>query len=398
MSRLRILHAAKYYTPVSGGMETVIADLCTGTARDWDVRVVAAHDAPETVHERIDDVSVTRAARRGVMASVPLCPSYPRHLWGAASDCVVLHEPNPIAGASLFLRTPSQRLIVWHHSDLLRPAWAPYTYGVVQRALYRRADCVIVSSPNLAASSPLVRHARRVAVVPFGIDLDRFDGAPDQERAAAFRRAFSPAGHDAASSGKGPVILFVGRLVYYKGLAVLIDAMRQCEGTLLLAGDGPLEADLRQRVAERGLQERVRFLGRISDDDLPACYRAADLFVLPSTEFTETFGVVQVEAMAAGLPVISTRLATGVPWVNQHEQSGLTVPPGDVDALAAAIRRLSTDRAERERLGRGAVARARALFGKARMIALFKDVVTQVVGQTTPAEGALGDAALSRSH
>ncbi|MBM3771583.1 MAG: hypothetical protein FJW27_09950 [Acidimicrobiia bacterium] len=76
----------------------------------------------------------------------------------------------------------------------------------------------------------------------------------------------------------------------------------------------------------------------------------------------------------------------------------LTVPPGDADALAAAIGRLTTDRAERERLGRGAVARARALFGKARMIALFKDVVTQVVGQVASAEGALADAALSQSR
>lgn len=397
MSRLRVLHAAKYYPPVPGGMETVIADLCTGTARDWDVRVVAAHDAGETVHEVVDHVSVTRVARRGVLASVPMCPSYPRHVWAATADCVVLHEPNPIAGASVFLRTSAPRLIIWHHSDLLRPAWAPYTYGVVQRALYRRADCVIVSSPNLAASSSLVRLARRVAVVPFGIDLDRFDNPRDLERAAAFRRAFTPSAPNAAGAS-GPVVLFVGRLVYYKGLTVLIDAMRQCEGTLLLAGDGPLEADLRQRVAERGLQERVRFLGRVSDEDLPACYRAADLFVLPSTEFTETFGVVQVEAMAAGLPVISTRLSTGVPWVNQHEESGLTVPPHDVDALASAIRRLGQSRADRERLGRGAVARARAMFGKARMISLFKDVVTQLVGQATPSEEALADAALPQSN
>lgn len=395
---MRIVHAAKYYPPVPGGMETVIADLCTGTAQDWDVRVVAAHDAGETVRERIGEVSVVRAARRSVVASVPICPSYPRYLWSEASDCAVLHEPNPIAGVSVFLRSPAPRLIIWHHSDLLRPAWAPHTYGLVQRALYRRADCVIVSSPNLAASSPLVRQARRVAVVPFGIDLDRFDDVANGERAAAFRQAFTSDGQRTAAGVTGPVILFVGRLVYYKGLAILIDAMRECEGTLLVAGDGPLESDLRQRVAERGLQDRVRFLGRVSDDDLPACYRAADMFVLPSTEFTETFGVVQVEAMAAGLPVISTRLSTGVPWVNQHEESGLTVPPGDVDALASAIRRLSADAGERERLSRGAVARARALFGKARMVALFKDVVTQVVGQPTPAESGLADATLPQSQ
>lgn len=382
MSRLRIVHAAKYYPPVPGGMETVIGDLCRGTAQEWDVRAIAAHDRPETVHERLEDVTVTRVARQGVAASVPLCPSYPWHLWRAAADCVVLHEPNPIAGASLFLRTPARRLIIWHHSDLLRPAWAPPTYGrIVQRALYRRADCVIVSSPNLAAASPLVQQARRVAVVPFGIELARFQSVTGEveQRAAALR-----------ASTRGPVVLFVGRFVYYKGLEVLIDAMRQCDGTLLLAGDGPLEPALRARVAAHGMEARVRFLGRVPDADLPACYRAADLFVLPSIAHTETFGVVQIEAMASGLPVISTRLPTGVPWVNQDGISGLTVEPQEVHGLAAAIRRLATDDEERTRLARGAVARAQAHFSRARMLALFRDVVERVVHEPAPVAALAG--------
>lgn len=374
MNRLRVVHAAKYYPPVPGGMETVIADLCRGTSRDWDVSVVAAHDVGETVFERSHDVTVTRTARRGVLASVPLCPAYPWHLWRTRADCVVLHEPNPIAGASVFLRQPAARLIIWHHSDLLRPAWAPYTYGAIQRALYRRADCVIVSSPNLAASSTLVSHARRVAVVPFGIELERFQHVSGAcaRRAAALR-----------STVAGPVVLFVGRFVYYKGLDVLIDAMSRCPGTLVLVGDGPLEPALRQRVAQHGMQHRVRFLGRVPDQELPACYRAADVFVLPSVAFTETFGVVQVEAMASGVPVISTRLGTGVPWVNRDGESGLTVEPGDAHALAAAIARLTNNGDERARLARGAAARAQALFGKSRMVALFRDVVEQVVSQST---------------
>ena len=177
-------------------------------------------------------------------------------------------------------------------------------------------------------------------------------------------------------------MLFVGRFVYYKGLDVLIDAMRDCEGTLLLAGDGPLESDLRARVAAHGLEPRVRFLGRVPDEDLPAYYRAADLFVLPSMARTETFGVVQIEAMAAGLPVVSTNLPTGVPWVNQDGVSGLVVPPGDAGALAAAIRRLQTDPVLRERLAHGAAARAQSHVRQARMVARFRDVVEKVVGQS----------------
>jgi rhamnosyl/mannosyltransferase len=239
----------------------------------------------------------------------------PAHLWRERTDCVVLHEPNPIAGAALLLRTPARRLVIWHHSDLVRPWWASAAYGRLQAALYRQADCVIVSSPDLAASSKVARLARHVAVIPFGVHLDRFraDSTDGSTAAAAAWR-----------STPRPRVLFVGRLVYYKGVQVLIDAMASCPGTLLIAGDGPLAPELKRRAAKGGIADRAVFLGRLTDSELAACYRASDIFVLPSIERTEAFGVVQIEAMAAGLPVISTKLPTGVPWVNQDGVSGLS--------------------------------------------------------------------------
>jgi rhamnosyl/mannosyltransferase len=364
MSRLSVVHAAKFYPPVNGGMETVIADLCDGTAADWDVRVIAANDRGTTVNDRVGSVDVVRVASFGSANSVPLCPSFAAHLWRKTADCVVLHEPNPIAGAALFLRMPARRLIVWHHSDLLRPWWAPHTYGHVQRALYRRADCVVVSSPNLATHSSLVPYARRVAIVPFGIDVERYRGGG--ALVGTLREAFP-----------GPRVLFVGRLVYYKGIDVLIDAMARTDGTLLLIGEGPLEGELRERA--RGLGDRVRFLGRVAQDELPAYYQAADIFVLPSVAKTEAFGVVQVEAMAAGVPVISTDLPTGVPWVNQDGVTGLIVPPGNVDALAGALNRLIADTNFRQRLGRNGAARAGEVFSRDRMIGAFRRVVEDAV-------------------
>jgi rhamnosyl/mannosyltransferase len=263
--------------------------------------------------------------------------------------------------------------VIWHHSDLVRPWWAPPTYGRLQRALYRRADCVIVSSPRLADST-LVGSARRVEVIPFGIDVGRY-------RAADASRV-----RDLASRVEGPRVLFVGRLVYYKGAAVLIDAMASCPGSLVLVGDGPLEAELRRRAADRGVLDRILFAGRVSDDDLVAYYRAADVLVLPSVARSETFGVVQVEAMAAGLPVISTDLPTGVPWVNQDGVTGLVVPPGDAPALAAALNALLGDPALRARLGQNGAARAAALFDRRTMVETFRRVVEQVVDRATCAE------------
>jgi glycosyltransferase involved in cell wall biosynthesis len=366
MSRLKIVHAAKFYPPVRGGMETVIGDLCDGTAGDWDVRVVAANDRSRTIIERRADVEVARVASYGSLVSVPLCPSFATHLWRQPADCVVLHEPNPVAGISLFLRMPAQRLVVWHHSDLLRPWWAPHTYGRVQRALYQRAECVIVSSPNLAEQSAVVSHARRSVVIPFGIALERY-------------RTMNPAAENIRATWPGRRVLFVGRLVYYKGVDVLIDAMARVQGTLLLIGDGPLEPELRRRAAAKGIQDRVVFLGHVSEEMLPAYYQAADVFVLPSVAKTEAFGVVQVEAMAAGVPVISTNLPTGVPWVNEDGVSGLVVPPGDAAALADALARLLSDGELRSRLGRGASERAGRLFSRDRMIRSFKDVIEHAI-------------------
>jgi rhamnosyl/mannosyltransferase len=174
-------------------------------------------------------------------------------------------------------------------------------------------------------------------------------------------------------------MLFVGRLVYYKGLDVLCEAMTRCPGTLLIIGTGPLEGAVRQWVDRRGLEARVTFVGDVPDDDLPAYYQACDMLVLPSTEKTETFGIVQLEAMAAGTPVVSTNLSTGVPWVNQDGASGLVVPPADAGALAEAVCRLGADAALRRRLGEGARARAVSMFSLERMVASFKDIVEAVV-------------------
>ena len=351
-------------------METFLQYLCDGTAGEWDVRVVAANDCGTTVHERVGRVRVTRAAALGVVASVSMSPTLPLHLWRERADCVVVHEPNPVAGTALLLRTPAPRLIVWHHSDLVRPWWAPHTYGRVQRALYRRADCVVVTNPVAAAQSPLVRCASRVAVIPLGVDLQRYRALTPAQRARVeqIRREMP-----------GPLVLFVGRLVYYKGLDVLIRAMTDCPATLVIAGEGPLEGELRRLASALDLERRITFLGGVSDEDLPAYYRASDVFVLPSVAPTEAFGLVQVEAMASGVPVVSTNLPTGVPWVNQHDATGLTVPPRDEASLGAALRRLIDDPRLARAMGERGRKRAEAVFSRERTVESFKTLVETTV-------------------
>jgi rhamnosyl/mannosyltransferase len=134
-------------------------------------------------------------------------------------------------------------------------------------------------------------------------------------------------------------------------------------------------------TAELNLRSRVTFVTGVTRDDLIAYYHAADVFVLPSTEITEAFGVVQVEAMAAGVPVVSTNLPTGVPWVNQDGLTGLVTPPGEAGALAEAIRRLLADPALRRRMGEAGRARAWEQFSRNRMVRQFKALIEEVVGK-----------------
>ena len=367
---MRILHAGKFYAPVSGGIETVLATLCEATADRWEVRAVVANQGRETVRERRHGVEVVRVGTLARALSVSLSPGLARELWGQPADCVVLHEPNPLAGTLLAIHRPAGRLIVWHHSDIVRPAWANPTYGRLQRAMYRRADCVIVAAPPLAEHSTAVRAARRVEVIPYGV------ADPGLESAS-----LDPAGEVAGALARlpEPRVLYVGRLVYYKGLDVLLRATAQTGGGLAIVGEGPLDGALRRQIARLRLGDRVALLGRCSDAEVRALYQSSDVFVLPSTVRTEAFGLVQVEAMLSGVPVISTDLPTGVPWVNEHGVTGLVVPPGDAGALARALKRLLDDPPLRAKLGDAARERARARFGPARMVERFVEVVESVV-------------------
>jgi glycosyltransferase involved in cell wall biosynthesis len=162
--------------------------------------------------------------------------------------------------------------------------------------------------------------------------------------------------------------LFVGRLVYYKGVDVLVRAMAGVDADLVLVGDGLLEAQLRRLATERGIAPRVSFLPALHDEELCAWYHAADVFCLPSVARSEAFGLVQIEAHAAGTPVVSTALTTGVPYANLDGVTGLIVPPGDELALREALTRLLSDDELRARLGRQAQARALRDFTVPRMV------------------------------
>ena len=345
---MKILHLSKFYPPDPGGLEQVVAALAEGAARrGHEVRVVAAtgsgwrRDPGRRITEPpLHGVVVVRLPTHGVWWSQPVAPGYlAAARWPA--DVIYVHRPHPLADLAAALG-PRRPTIVLHHSDVQRQRIARLVYGPLAALVARRASAVVVATQaHLDHARDLGAAGRaRARVIPFGVDAARFAPGTPRRRPASFPPA-----------ERGPVALFVGRLVGYKGLDVLLDAARGSALNLVIVGGGPLEPELRRRIDAEGLAERVRLVGEVSDDDLPAYHRAADYLVLPSTTAAEMFGVVLLEAMACAKPVISTALTTGVRDVNVPDVTGLVVPPGDAAALRAAMERLAGDAALRARLG-----------------------------------------------
>jgi len=157
-----------------------------------------------------------------------------------------------------------------------------------------------------------------------------------------------------ARTGEQLLVFALGRHVTYKGFEVLLNAMPHTHSRLLLGGDGPLTETLKRQAQSLGIQDRVEFIGPIPDSELGAYYHACDVFCLPSVSTNEAFGLVQLEAMACGKPVICTQLHNGVNVVNPDGITGITVPKSDPHALASAINALDLDIARRHKLGRQA--------------------------------------------
>ena len=327
----KVLHVGKFYPPVAGGMERAVETVCLASEGLVESRVLAMNASSRSVEETRDGVHVTRVGRMGSAGSVAIAPGFARALGRADADLIILHEPNPWALLSYAIVHPLPPVVIWYHSDVVRPAlqYAVF-YAPIARPAYRRAERFIVSSAALAAHADALQPYRdRVRVIPFGIDASPWRGM------------------DASS----PFVLFAGRHVAYKGVDVLLRALQGTTIRAVIAGDGPARGEWESLAAALGLDQQVRFVGGVPDVELRALMQSCAALVLPSITRAEAFGYVQLEAMASSKPIVSTDVPSGVSWVNQHETTGLIVRAGDAGALRAALKRLMNDPSLRRRFG-----------------------------------------------
>lgn len=354
---MKVLQLSKFYPPDHGGIESVARDLSAGfVRRGCDVEVLCAHKRWRHGEERdADGVRITRAASLGMLLSTSMTPSLPWLLWRRRRnvDVIHVHMPDPLAAFAVWLARPCGKVVLHWHSDVVRQRVARHLYRPLERWLLRRADAVISTSQAYADSSPSLRAFRdKVVVIPIGAHPPE---PVEPERVDRLRQRY----------GDRRLVFALGRMTYYKGWEVLVEAARQLPSDVLvvIGGGGPDLPRYRALAERAGLAERVRFVGPLSAASVEAHFALAAVFCMASTLRAEAFGVAVLEAMARGLAVVSTDIpGSGLGWLQHDGVTGLQVAPRDAPALANALRRLLDDAELRARFGAAGRARWAELF------------------------------------
>jgi rhamnosyl/mannosyltransferase len=298
---MKVLQVSKLYYPWIGGVEKVVQNIAESLKNKVSMSLLVCQPRDRGGCSHTNGVEVHRAGSIGICFSMPVSLSFP-FLFRTLSqdkDIIHFHTPFLLGVISYLLTKPKGKLVVWWHSDIVRQKKTLWLYKPFLLKFLGKADRIIVATAEQIENSAFLRAFRdKCEIIPFGIDTRRFELSTDlEEKVGEIRKR-----HDAK------IVLFVGRLGNYKGLKYLIRAMQDVNGRPLIIGQGTLENKLRQLVTNLQLKDKIVFLGNVDSQDMIAYYHSCEVFVLPSTESTEAFGIVQLEAMACGKPVVNKLL------------------------------------------------------------------------------------------
>lgn len=327
---MKVLQIYKTYFPDTlGGVEQVIKTIHRETARyGVEQRLLTVSAKP--CENAVDGLPTLRFKTSFEMASCPFSYQFFKSFKHIAKgfDLLHFHYPWPFADFSYLLNQVNTPALVTFHADALKHRCLKKIYAPFQKKFLQKLNCIVPTSLTLMQSSPDLRdfHAK-CTVIPIGID-ESFYPAPPSPSSATWQQQL----------GEG-FVLFVGVLRHYKGLHTLIDAAKKTSATIVIAGSGPLEQELKNQAGAAKLSN-IHFVGRVSEADKQILYTLCGMVVLPSNSRAEAFGISLVEGLIYKKPLISTRLGTGTSYVNQHEKTGLVIDPENPAALAHAIETL----------------------------------------------------------
>lgn len=370
---MRVVHAYKISKPeMEGGIPEVIDILASGlAARGLENEIVVARARGLGRIETYHGVKVSRSASLGDVLSLPISPTYPFLLKGRVktADIVALHTPFPLADPVAAFLPPHQGLIVHWHADIVRQKRSAALLAPLRRAMLERADRIIVAHKSILESNDtLDAYREKIVIIPYGIDVKEWEQETLEDRAVIDRlRTEHP-------------VLFVaiGRLVTYKGFDVLLEAMTRVRGHLIICGEGPERERLHAMIEAENLAAKVTLTGKVTPQEMRCYLKAATSFVFPSITAAETFGIVQLEAMAAGTAIINTALSTAVPDIARDQKEALTVTPGHVAELANAMQVMATNPSLRNRLAEAGRVRVQQEYSDAsyvdKTLACYRDL------------------------
>ncbi len=356
---MRILHFFKTYLPdTTGGIEQVIFQLCEQAhSNGVEAQVLTLSPAPTPEQLTVEHHRVTRARENIQLASTGFSLDVFKRFRTMARDADVVHFhfPWPMMDLVHFCTKHERPSVVSYHSDIVRQQSLLKLYRPLMNRFLGSVNRIMVASPNYQKSSEALRpYADKTVVVPYGLDARAYPQA-SVERLDYWRKRVGES-----------FFLFVGVLRYYKGLSSLLEALHGTDFPLVIVGSGPEEIALKEQAARLQLQN-VIFLGRLDDEDKICLLQLSLAMVFPSHLRSEAFGISLLEASMLSKPMISCEIGSGTTYVNQHELTGLVVPPASPQALRAAMQRLWNDKAECVQFGMQARLRFEQLFTAERM-------------------------------
>ncbi|WP_315831400.1 glycosyltransferase [Bradyrhizobium prioriisuperbiae] len=373
---IRVLHAYKIYLPdVHGGIPHVIATLAKLPRAGFDGLVLVARAFGLGRTYRVDEVLVKAVTSLGTAFSTPMAPSYPFVFARQARlvDVVVCHAPFPLADMGVLLGFPRRAALIVHwHAEIIGRSLLVWLMTPLVRRTLARADKIIVSDAAIVANSKFLQpHALKCVVVPYGCDVDYWGALSESEQAVV----------DGMKARYPRLVVAVGRLVGYKGYEVFLRATQDVDVQAVIVGDGPLKAELESLAARLGISGRVMILGGLPRDEVKQYIHAASVLAFPSVTDAEAFGLVQLEAMSAGRPIVNTALGTAVPHVARDGQEGLTVPPNDPSAFAQALGRLLDEPELARKLGDAGRVRAQTEYAQSLFLERMQTIYREAAGR-----------------
>ncbi|HIH4319706.1 TPA: glycosyltransferase [Morganella morganii] len=346
---MRILEVSKLYPPFWGGIETVVYDISNLLHKNkYNVDVLCVSSDGTSTFENENGINIYRCASIAHIASTYISSEFVNK-WKKIRnnyDIIHIHLPNPLALLAFILYKPNKniKVIIHWHSDIIKQKILKIPFIPMQNYLLRCCDKIFVTSPIYSDySKDLKKYKYKINILPIGIDHSRM-----------LVNNIYLKGMEEKYSGKF-IIFSLGRHVYYKGFDYLIESAKYLPDNyiILIGGEGELTHILQKKIDSLDLNDKVQLIGKIPPEILPTYYFFADVFCLPSIERSEAYGVVQLEAMACGTPVVSTSIeGSGVPWVNKHNISGLIVSIKNPQALAESFKYLNANPFNKESIVR----------------------------------------------